>query len=60
MLQEHTKDIALATPGLAVATTGILGFPWSQVSYMLAAIYTFGLIVKMCWSGWKAWKARIR
>jgi hypothetical protein len=55
--QDIAKDLALAAPPIGVVATGIVGFPWSQISYMLAAVYTFGLIVKMAWSGWKAFQA---
>ena len=55
--QDLAKDLAYAAPTVGVVTTGFLGFPWSQVSYMLAAVYTFGLLVKLSWSGWKAFQA---
>jgi hypothetical protein len=54
------KDLALATPGIGVAATGIMGFPWSQLSYMLAAIYTFLLICKFVWDRVKGWQGKRR
>jgi hypothetical protein len=54
------KDLALATPGIGVAATGIMGFPWSQLSYMLTALYMTVMIVKAVWPGIKAWLAKRR
>jgi hypothetical protein len=55
-MREAAKDLALASPGIGVAATGVMGFPWSQLSYMLAALYTFLLICKFLWDRVKAWR----
>ena len=57
MNHDLTKDLAYVAPPIGVVTTGILGFPWSQISYMVTALYMFGLLVKLAWSGWKAFQA---
>jgi hypothetical protein len=54
------KDLALATPGVGVAATGIMGYPWSTWSYMLTALYMAVMIVKAVWPGIKAWQAKRR
>jgi len=57
-VRDAAKDLALATPGIGVAATGVMGFPWSQLSYMLAAIYTALLIAKFLWDRYRQWRPK--
>jgi len=57
-MREAAKDLALASPGVGVAATGIMGYPWSTWSYMLTALYMAVMIVKAVWPGLRKWLAK--
>lgn len=46
---EHASDLLKISPVAAFVSTSLAGFPWGQLSYALASLYTALMIGNFVW-----------